>query len=60
MQGEPVALIYVGDGTYIHGVPARDLSPEEAKQFKALIDDQRKVSGVTLYQAPPKGEVANG
>jgi hypothetical protein len=59
MQGKPIALIYIGNGTYIHGVPARDLSPEEANQYQAIIDEQQRLTGTVLYQAPPK-EVANG
>jgi hypothetical protein len=28
---------YIGDGAYLFGVPARDLTPEEWSQHKALI-----------------------
>jgi len=52
-----MALIYVGDGTYIHGVPARDLSDDEEKRFGALIRQQEKSSGIKLYQKPEPPKV---
>lgn len=44
------ALRYVGDGAYIHGVPARDLTEEEAAQFGALIREQEQAAHMTLYE----------
>jgi hypothetical protein len=44
------ALRYVGDGAYIHGVPARDLTDEEAATFGALIREQEQAAHITLYE----------
>lgn len=52
------ALRYVGDGTYIHGVPARDLTEDEAAQFGPLIREQEAAAHVTMYEPvtpPPTG-----
>ena len=43
-------LKYVGQGTYIHGVPARDLTDEEAAQFEAAIREQEALTGTVLYE----------
>ena len=47
-------LRYVGDGTLIPGVPPRDLSEAEARQFGALIvevDAAREAAGMgALYE----------
>lgn len=51
-----MAMQYVGRGSYIHGVPARDLSDAEEKQHKQLIDAQQKATGVTLYVKVKKAE----
>lgn len=45
-------LKYVGDGAYILGVPARDLTDDEEKEHRALIREQQKASGLTLYEKP--------
>ena len=42
-------LQYVGDGTYIPGVPARDLREEEAVQFAATIQEYETAMGIQLY-----------
>lgn len=49
MSKRATALRYLG-GAYIHGVPARDLTPEEAKQYGALIDEQQALTGMKLYE----------
>ena len=43
-------LKYVGGGTHIHGVPARDLTDAEQKQFASLIADQERKTGLALYE----------
>lgn len=43
------ALHYVGDGSYIYGVPARDLSADEAAQYADKINANAKVTGQPLY-----------
>ena len=30
---KPIALVYVGEGITISGIPARDLTPEEVKKY---------------------------
>lgn len=46
-------LKYLGGG-YIPGVPARDLTDEEAKQHAPVIEEQERVSGLRLYAKPVK------
>lgn len=46
-------LRYVGDGTYIYGVPARDLTEEEAAKFEAVIREQEALIGSVLYEPVP-------
>ena len=41
-------LIYTGVA-YIHGVPARDLSADEARQYAEVITQQQLLTGQTLY-----------
>ena len=45
-------LRYLG-GAYIHGVPARDLTAEEAAQYGALIADQEAVTHTRMYEPVP-------
>ena len=45
------ALKYVGNGTYIHGVPARDLTADEAQTYRKIIEEQEALIGRKLYQA---------
>jgi len=45
------ALRYIGDGTYIHGVPARDLTEEEAALYGPTIREQELAAHVTMYEA---------
>ena len=42
---------YVGDGEYIFGVPARDLSAEEAATYAPMIAATAAATGRILYQA---------
>lgn len=49
MSETKIELTYVGDGAYIHGVPARDLTAAEALEFGALITEQQQATGLTLY-----------
>ncbi len=44
------ALRYVGDGAYIHGVPARDLSPDEAARYADQIASAEAATHATLYE----------
>lgn len=46
---------YVGDGTAIHGVPARDLTAEEYRTHKKLIKTEEKASGLKLYEVEASG-----
>lgn len=41
-------LKYLGGG-YIPGVPARDLTDEEAKQHAPVIEAEERASGMRLY-----------
>jgi hypothetical protein len=45
-----IALRYVGAGTYIHGVPARDLTEAEAAQHGAVIREQETLTGTVMYE----------
>lgn len=61
------ALKYLG-GAFIHGVPARDLTADEAAQYGALIAEQEAVTHTPMYEAvqpaaqpapvPAKGKAA--
>jgi len=52
-----MALKYVGKGiATIHGVPARDLTAEEAAEFKDIIDAQQALTGLILYKPPTKAK----
>lgn len=44
-----MAMSYVGRGSFIHGVPARDLTDKEAALHKAQIVAQQKLTGMVLY-----------
>ncbi len=45
-----IALRYLG-GAWIHGVPARDLTADEAAQHGTLIAEQEAVTGMKMYEA---------
>lgn len=45
-----IAMRYLG-GAFIHGVPARDLTADEAAQHGALIADQEALTGMKMYEA---------
>ena len=45
---------YVGNGTYIHGVPARDLTEAEYEKHKKNIKAAEKAAGVVLYEVDKK------
>jgi hypothetical protein len=45
-----MALKYVGDGTYFHNVPARDLSDKEEEKYGVTIAEEQAISGRTLYE----------
>jgi hypothetical protein len=54
-----VSLRYVGDGQYLPGVPARDLSADEAAQHLEAINAHARTTGRTLYapiEAQSEGE----
>lgn len=44
-----VVLKYIGDGTYIPGVPARDLRADEAALYGAAIQEYETAMGIKLY-----------
>lgn len=48
-----ITLRYLG-GAFIHGVPARDLTAEEAAQYGALIADQEATTHTQMYEAVPQ------
>lgn len=50
-----ITLRYLG-GAFIHGVPARDLTAEEAAQHGALIADQEAATHTQMYE--PVGQPA--
>lgn len=41
-------LIYIGKGSYRHGIPARDLTDEEVKQFGG----EKALLATGLYEKP--------
>lgn len=47
-------LTYIGNGEAIIGVPARDLSPEEAMKYKDRIKASEAAVGRALYETPAK------
>ena len=50
-KNEPTVWKYVGNGAYIPGVPARNLTPMEMQEFAEVISVQSNLLGVTLYEA---------
>ena len=48
-----ITLRYLG-GAFIHGVPARDLTAEEAAQYGALIAEQEAVTHTAMYEIVPQ------
>ncbi len=44
-----IAMRYLG-GAYIHGVPARDLTADEATIHGALIAQQEAATGTKMYE----------
>lgn len=50
-KNEPTGWRYVGNGAYIPGVPARDLSPAEMQEHAETISAQSSISGIALYEA---------
>ena len=55
-----MALKYIGGGSYIHGVPARDLTDEEEKRIGALIRQQEKAAGMKLYEKADEPKAGKG
>lgn len=49
-KNEPTGWRYVGNGAFIPGVPARDLTPAEMQEHADAIKGQANL-GVTLYEA---------
>jgi hypothetical protein len=45
-----MALKYVGNGTFLHNVPARDLSDKEEERYAEVIEQGELDSGRTLYE----------
>ena len=50
-KNEPVVWRYVGNGAFVPGVPARDLTPIEIQEFAEVISVQSSLLGVPLYEA---------
>jgi hypothetical protein len=46
------ALMYLG-GAFIHGVPARNLTADEAAQYGDLIREQEEVTHTQMYAPVP-------
>lgn len=44
-----IVMRYLG-GAWIHGVPARDLTADEAAQHGALIAKQEAATGMKMYE----------
>ena len=57
MSEQTIALRYLG-GAYIHGVPARDLTPDEAAEHGALIEEQQQLTGMKLYEPVAPAQAA--
>ena len=49
MTEQATALRYLG-GAFIHGVPARDLTADEAAQYADVIKEQQELTGAMLYE----------
>lgn len=49
-----MTIKYVGNGTFIHGVPARDLSEVEYANYKKAIKAAEKAASVVLYKVIEK------
>jgi hypothetical protein len=45
-----MTIKYVGQGSHIPGVPARDLTEAEYALYKKTIKAQEKLTGVTMYE----------
>lgn len=41
---------YIGDGGFIPGVPARNLTVEESERYAATIEANQQATGVALYR----------
>jgi hypothetical protein len=52
-------LSWVGDGRFsIPGIPTRDLTPEEANEFRSEIEAAQKNTGQVLYvPTSPTGDI---
>lgn len=56
-----MALKYIGNGTYLHGVPARDLTDKEEEKYGALIAEQQEIAGRVLYEpVAPQQDAKSG
>lgn len=52
-----VGLVYQGGGDFIPGVPARDLTHDEAKKHADMIGANEQATGKTMYIVPRSIEV---
>jgi len=43
-------LYYIGDGGFIPGVPARNLTVDESEKHAAAIEANQQATGVALYR----------
>lgn len=55
-----VGLRYTGEGAYLPGVPARDLSGAEMKQYEAVLDEARDNGTFDRLYQPVYSEVSDG
>lgn len=57
VDGTAIAYTWTGVA-YIHGVPARDLTHDEAQRYADIITQQQLLTGQTLYRRLEVTEVA--
>lgn len=51
-------LAYLGEGEFIPGIPARNLTPEEVERYRDSIEDNRRNASRPLYGPLPAEPVA--
>ena len=68
-KGKDIALRYIGGGSYLPFVPARDLTAEEAEKHKERLDEAKQSGAFALLYVPvdektpattAESEVSNG
>lgn len=48
---------YIGNGAFVPGVPARDLTPEEMAEYQEVIAGQVAITGQPLYESVTEPQV---